>query len=341
MNFLNRKNAADVRVYELLREKFKLFDGVFGASDEVLGAIESDVEFEKRIASIYQNCRTPEQIAFEFDQLQKELESDIAVGRENAQQLLLSNFDQEVVERVRIASRSVLDRFNDRLWEVTRHSLRDHADFEPCGYGFMLHTNPFANEPINPGPYRMGKDVEDANTYRVGHPLAQKVLERAKATPTPPRRVSFRFTGSGKNIAILDDLKGQSGWMELRRIEVRPVDDEDRLVFGAMADSGERLDSEQCRRLYDLPAIVEGEPSGQCADMTDQFESEQQGFLNEIDGRNRRWFAQKTESVEAWAADKQALLSAQVAEAEQAVSEKRKAARLAQNLPEQVHSRKL
>ena len=37
VNFLNRKNAADQRVFELLSEKFQLFEGVFGASDEVLG----------------------------------------------------------------------------------------------------------------------------------------------------------------------------------------------------------------------------------------------------------------------------------------------------------------
>jgi SNF2 family DNA or RNA helicase len=52
VNFLNRKNAADKRVFELLSEKFQLFEGVFGASDEVLGAIESGVDFEKRIAGI-------------------------------------------------------------------------------------------------------------------------------------------------------------------------------------------------------------------------------------------------------------------------------------------------
>jgi hypothetical protein len=35
VNFLNRKNEADRRVFELLSEKFQLFEGVFGASDEV------------------------------------------------------------------------------------------------------------------------------------------------------------------------------------------------------------------------------------------------------------------------------------------------------------------
>jgi len=73
VNFLNQKNAADRRVFELLDEKFQLFQGVFGASDEVLGAVESGVSFEKRIAEIYQNCRSAEEINASFDQLQKEL----------------------------------------------------------------------------------------------------------------------------------------------------------------------------------------------------------------------------------------------------------------------------
>lgn len=47
VNFLNQRNQADQRVLELLTEKFNLFDGVFGASDSVLGSIESGVDFEK------------------------------------------------------------------------------------------------------------------------------------------------------------------------------------------------------------------------------------------------------------------------------------------------------
>src|SRR5262249_19277874 len=73
VNFLNRKNEADHRVHQLLAEKFKLFEGVFGASDEVLGAIESGVDFEKRINEIYQHCRKHEEIKVAFDQLQLEL----------------------------------------------------------------------------------------------------------------------------------------------------------------------------------------------------------------------------------------------------------------------------
>ena len=77
VNFLNRKNEADKRVFQLLAEKFQLFEGVFGASDEVLGAIGSGVDFEKRIADIYQRCRQHEEIKEAFDQLQLELNFEI------------------------------------------------------------------------------------------------------------------------------------------------------------------------------------------------------------------------------------------------------------------------
>jgi len=125
VNFLNKTNAADQRVYELLDEKFRLFNGVFGASDEVLGAVESGVDFEKRIAGIYQKCRTLEQIQFEFDQLQRDLESQIVEGQRDAREKLLDNFDQEVVEKVRIESQDVLDQFNGRrrAWMTARSGL--------------------------------------------------------------------------------------------------------------------------------------------------------------------------------------------------------------------------
>ena len=77
VNFLNRSNAADLHVFQLLAEKFQLFEGVFGSSDEILGAIESGVDFEKRIAGIYQRCRKPEEIQTAFDQLQLELSFEV------------------------------------------------------------------------------------------------------------------------------------------------------------------------------------------------------------------------------------------------------------------------
>jgi superfamily II DNA/RNA helicase len=98
INFLNKANAADQRVYELLDQKFRLFDGVFGASDEVLGSIGNGVDFEKRIATIYQQCRTTEEIQAAFDVLQDELRGNISEKVQETRKVLLENFEEEVRE---------------------------------------------------------------------------------------------------------------------------------------------------------------------------------------------------------------------------------------------------
>ena len=42
INFVNKRNHADMRVYELLKDKLNLFDGVFGSSDKVLGNVNQE-----------------------------------------------------------------------------------------------------------------------------------------------------------------------------------------------------------------------------------------------------------------------------------------------------------
>ena len=41
------------------RRSWRLFDGVFGSSDEILGALGSGIDFERRVLDIYQSCRSP------------------------------------------------------------------------------------------------------------------------------------------------------------------------------------------------------------------------------------------------------------------------------------------
>ena len=91
VNFADRSNEADRRVYELLEQKLLLFSGVFGASDEVLGAIGSGIDFERRIAEIYRHCRKPEEIKASFEQLQLDLSGEINETMVKTRQLVLEN----------------------------------------------------------------------------------------------------------------------------------------------------------------------------------------------------------------------------------------------------------
>lgn len=338
VNFLNKANAADQRVYELLAEKFQLFNGVFGASDEVLGAVESGVDFEKRIASIYQKCRTPEQISFEFDQLQNDLEADISANQQDAREKLLDNFDQEVIEKVRMQTADYLDRFNDRLWRLTSHTLRAYAEFESEGFGFRLRANPFPGESIHPGPYRMGKDVDDANTYRVGHPLAQRVLESAKTITTASSEVSFDLSGSGRRISILEPLLGKSGWMTLKRLTVSALETEDHLLFVGLTDAGAVVDEEQCRRLFDLSGSAQALADDRAPEEALEAAVAKQRtlMLDQLASRNGEWFDAEMDKLDRWAEDRRASLKVELTELDDALKEQRKAARQAPTLPEKL-----
>lgn len=145
VNFLNRDNEADRRVYELLDQKFQLFDGVFGASDEVLGAVESGVDFERRIADIYQNCRHPNEIHTAFEQLQLDLAGEISDAMLNERKSLLENFDEVVQERLKVAKRDAASSL-DRLERLLMHPPYDACWRFSCRSQmirgvFNLHNN--------------------------------------------------------------------------------------------------------------------------------------------------------------------------------------------------------
>lgn len=123
INFLNKTNWADQRIYQLLKEKFQLFDGVFGASDEILGRIESGVDFEKRIYDIYDTCRKPEEIEQAFAELQTELEAPIQEKLTEARQMLFEHFDEDVHGRLKFRMESTKKRLDDvtrMFWALTK-----------------------------------------------------------------------------------------------------------------------------------------------------------------------------------------------------------------------------
>ena len=147
INFLNERNDADRRVLELLTEKFSLFNGVFGASDEVLGSIESGVDFEKRILAIYQECRTPEEIDAAFRTLQAEMDEQIRTRLDDTRLTLFEHFDEDVHQRLRLQladAQAQLDRVGRRFWSLTHFMLDGRARFDDAALAFDLEHPPRA-----------------------------------------------------------------------------------------------------------------------------------------------------------------------------------------------------
>ncbi|MDD5095357.1 MAG: helicase-related protein, partial [Dehalococcoidia bacterium] len=343
VNFLNRKNEADQRVYQLLSEKFRLFEGVFGASDEVLGAIESGVDFEKRINDIYQRCRKTEEIQGAFDQLQLELSLEIDDAMTRTRRQLLENFDDEVREKLRVrdeASKAVLNRFEQLLMRLSRHELNGHAEFLNDS-SFRLLSSPFPGE-IPTGLYELPRRSGEAHTYRLNHPLAEAVIAQARDRALPPAEVLFNYDQHEGKISILEPFRRKGGHLTLSLFSVESLDQaEDYLIFAAGADDGTPLDEEAARRLLSLPGQVTPSTAAPTPDALDVMTQLRQAEIQRaISERNARFFETEVEKLEGWADDLKLGLEREIKEIDRQIKEARRAATVALRLEEKLAGQK-
>ncbi len=313
VNFVNTRNEADKRVLELLTDKFNLFNGVFGASDEVLGRIESGIDFEKRILDIYQSCRTQEEIEQAFESLQKELEADIAERLEDTRKLLLEHFDEDIHDLLKIqldAAQQRLDKVGRLFWDLSRHVLRDKARFDDDKHDFMLVQPPKSD--LKPGHYQLirkdlsAEKISADHLYRLTHPLGEYVLEEAKQLETPTAAITFDITNHPSKISVVEALKDQSGWLCLDLLTVDSFQREERLVFTGLKADGNPLDAETCERFFACKSAGSAQSIADTPPALLQANAERhcQAVISRILEANNRFFQAEREKLEKWADDK-------------------------------------
>ena len=341
VNFLNRRNEADQRVFEILSEKFRLFDGVFGASDEVLGALESGVDIERRIALVYQTCRNTEEIKTAFDKLQSELDEQIQARMAQTRVLLLENFDEDVSARLRVHRDKTLESLGERerwLLELTRTELSSHAKFEPERPRFQ-YTGLHARQ----GWYHFDWKEAEKNGdtfYRQDHPLAARVIREAIARNLQSASLRMDYKGHGQVISVLKPLLGRSGWLELSKLTVESLDVEEFLVFAAQTDDGITLDEETCRKLMLLPAAIEGAVAGSILDLSSIRQAEVQSRMKHVEERNGRFFDEEVLKLDCWSDDLKQGLEREIKELDRQIREARKTSALAALLKDKLEAQK-
>jgi len=309
VNFLNVKNAADIRVFQLLDEKFKLFSGVFGASDDVLGSIESGVDFEKRIAEIYQKYRTEKEIIDQFDLLQKELDEQISSKMLTTRETLLANFDDEVLDKLKIRlseSREYINKYEQWLWALTKFELNGNASFNDKNLSFKLKKQPQADVTFPTESFKLGKPNTEAHVYRMGHPLAQYVLDKVKEKELLPASLTFDLTGYEGNVAILDELKGQTGWLSMMAVSVDSFESSDYLIAFGQTCNGNMLSEEQAKRLLTLPAIDNNNTEKEFDNkhIKSLGEKHLDSLLNILSEKDNNYLKFETEKLTKWADDR-------------------------------------
>ena len=336
INFLNRKNHAEARIHQLLEQKFKLFEGVFGSSDEVLGVIESGVDIERRILDIVQSCRTTEQIDAAFDRLQEEFSVEIDEAKKNARDKLLAEMDDKVIERLlgrKEAVHSAIGDFKRALLGMVRaelpeaHFHHDHAQrFDYAGETWSTEW-PEADE-RGWRFFRLGDDG-----------LADRLIQQAKTRDLAPVKLGFDYSAYQGNMGDVALLRGQSGWMRVARVRLKtPAKVYDELVIAAFTDAGATIDPETAARMLYVPAAtsgLEGESLPE-VDLSHALNLRQTEIVGIAQERLSSFLNEEEERLDAWREDAKVSFDQQIKALNREASEKKKLARATLALEEKV-----
>jgi superfamily II DNA or RNA helicase len=330
VNLLNLKNRAEERVFQLLESKFKLFEGVFGASDEVLGAIESGTDFAKRVFEIHQGARSNTEIDTQFDQLTLDLSDSIKAETLEARSKLIGFFDQDVVRVLKNRKDTitrVMDEFEERLVTIARAELPEatftkHTDGSPCfDYEGVTWTTgwPLADE--------MGWKF-----FRLSdESLARELVDRSKARALPLAAIRFDYRDyQNGQLADVQQMIGQAGWLRVSKLAIKTAEQTvEHILISAQTDAGVSLDERTIDRLFLVPAEATTE-LGLTPPQTALSEMEAAGRKSRIqqaEDASAAFLLAETDKLDAYADDLEKAADAEIKGLEDEMKARRKAVR--------------
>lgn len=349
VNFSNKGNIAEQRILELLTNKFQLFSSVFGASDEVLGAIEDGLDFEKTISDILTHCKTADELDAAFRDLEGQYSSEISREMASAKAKVFDNLDPHVQDRLKAydaQSGEVLNKFERLLLAVTRHELDRFATFEGDGRTFVLNESP-VEDALTGRYFFKSLPLDNAHQYRYAGPLARHVVDASKTHETPARELTFSLGQSERVSSSIKALDGGSGELTVNlvtfRLKARDEDvSESYMLAGGLTDDGRWLDEEYVADILDLACTSVGEhpvvvDESRFASRLDAHRAE---LEKEVQGRNSRYYDQQEELLYRNQQDRKAEHEGAIRDYRAKEKETRKLARQADDPMEQLRFKK-
>lgn len=334
VNFLNKGNRADELVFELLDQKFKLFEGVFGVSDEVLGALESGVDVEQRIGDIYQKCREPEEIETAFETLRAELNESLAAAEQDTRRAVLENLDADVVAKLRTRQGSV------------RTQLTDYQGHLLCLARAQLQDAEVNEDHLVYRGIRFDVDWRhvidrDSQFLRISEGLGKRLIEQAKSCDLPPTFLVFDYSGLGMEYSDLRRYLGESGHLAVDLLTIESAETVQYLMLAAYTESGQQLPKDTCHRLLKTPS--QEAPSSSCADeaqLKAALDASADSHLSDAAKRNEEFFEEESDKLDRWAQDQREAMDLELKRLDSEIRAAKKALRGLPSLAEKAQAKR-
>lgn len=342
VNFINKRNEADQRVYELLKDKFNLFDGVFGASDDILGTIESGVDIEKRIAEVYQTCRTSEEIKQAFEKIRLELDQQIQEKIIQTKKNIFEHLDEDVAALLKVHKGNTITSLDERgkwLFHLVKSELKEQIEVDEKSSSFS-----FKDSSQNAQHYFFNWKQAEENSgvfFREADPLAKQLLDSSASRVLALSYIVFDYSQYKRKISALEALIGKSGWLEVNRLSINTFEEEEFLLVLAKTDDGSVIDSEIASKFFSLPAsIIKQNISSDDSFLQNQKEELIKKHLQDVENRAASFYESRVEQIEHWSEDLKLSLEKEIRELDKEIKNIRRLAKSAISIKEKLFSQK-
>ncbi len=251
VNFVNKRNHADRRVLELLNEKFHLFEGAFGVSDEVLGAIQSGTDIEKEILGIYLNCRTPTEIDSKFAEMMEKNRDLVDERLSVAKAKLLNEFDEDVQKRLKDVHQKAREAI-DAKQAIVRDCILSTLPQSMYSYneGILLLTKEHSSLKAGVDYCFIKKSPQEGELIHSGHEIFKSLLPKKSFSG----HVRFNMTGKHK-ITLLEQFIGKSGSFKLHRVRINGIESFDALI-PIFVIGNQVMEAEQAHKLLTISSSL-------------------------------------------------------------------------------------
>lgn len=338
MNVINTANRADQRVFELLTEKFSLFQWLFWASDTILWALESWIDIEKSILEIYQTCRTKDEIDQAFDRLQEDMAEAVNSKMEETKAKVIDSFDEDVARRLKDKKENaeiILWVMKERLINLVKLEC-EWSIKEISSNTLELLKSP--KEWISAWVYSFDTKKHPWYLLWTSDWLWQYCINEAIDRDLDDWWITFDLTNHKTKISILEKLKWKSWCIKVSKLTIDAYSTEEYLIHSWFTDNWDELDEETISKMLNLTweyfetSISESEKN-KLDKIENKLLSETKSWSREA---NQEYFETEMDKLDHRSEDLKVSLERDRKKIKQEIVELKKEYRMAQQLEEKV-----
>ena len=238
--------------------------------------------------------------------MQTQLSDTISKATNQAKSKLFDNFDEDVQKRVKGISMNTLTEYDGYLLSFLRSALGKGFSYDKSTQTVRLSSTASFWDKEWDGIYSLKGSLVSTRPLHLNLPAMQSLLTYVKQRPSTEEQLTFDYSHSGKNVAMVKSLLGKSGYIRVSKMAVTALDTTEYLIYSICTDDGKPLSEEYAEKLLQIPA-TDAEPI-QISDKThhtlkNSAEGRKKQILDTLSKENNDYYDQEMDKLDQWADD--------------------------------------